>query len=45
MCIFPRKKKIILIGWDGDLISELKSFNIKIEGYTSNSKKILLINI
>ena len=39
MCIFPSKKKIILVGWDGDLISELKNFNIKIEGYTSNSKK------
>ena len=32
-------KKIIIVGWDADLISEIKSRKIKVIGYTSNSKK------
>jgi len=40
MIIYPKKyKKIILIGWDYDLINELRSNNIFIHGYTSDKKK------
>jgi carbonic anhydrase/acetyltransferase-like protein (isoleucine patch superfamily) len=40
MVIYPKKfKKVILVGLDLDLVSELKKNNIKIRGYTSNAKK------
>tara|TARA_B100002052_G_C15715791_1_gene521741 strand:+ start:68 stop:676 length:609 start_codon:yes stop_codon:yes gene_type:complete len=40
MLINPKKfKKVILVGWDYDLVHELNKNKIRIIGYTSNSKK------
>ena len=41
MLINPKKfKKVILVGWDYDLVHELNKNKIRIIGYTSNSKKM-----